>query len=50
MKKKNVKKLNMMKCKDLRIYKDNARPTVFDDKRRKVKHKNKILEELLLTI
>lgn len=47
MKKKNDKKINMMKCKDLRVFKDNARPTVFDDKRRKIKHKSKMLEGLL---
>lgn len=41
---KKSKKLNIIKCKDLRVYKDNARPTVFDDKRRKEKHKGKIYE------
>lgn len=45
MKKNKIKKLNIVKCKDLRVYKDNARPTVFEDKRRKNKHKKNIVEE-----
>ena len=40
-----MKKVKMMKSSDLRVYKDNCRPAVFDDKRRKVKHKKKIMEQ-----
>lgn len=38
------KKLQMMKSSDLRVYKDNCRPAVFEDKRRKEKHNNKEIE------
>lgn len=38
MKKKN-RKIDMMKCEDLRVFKDNARPVIFEDKRKKDKHK-----------
>ena len=40
-----LKKAKMMKNSDLRVYKDNCRPTVFDDKRRKEKHKKKVMEQ-----
>lgn len=40
-----MKKLKMMKSRELRVYKDNSRPTVFDDKRRKEKHKRKMMEQ-----
>lgn len=40
--KKKSEKLKLVKSKDLRVYKDNARPAVFEDKRRKEKHKKKI--------
>lgn len=43
--KKKSEKLKIVKSKDLRVYKDNMRPTVFEDKRRKVKHKGKLVEE-----
>ena len=46
--KKNVevkKKLKMMKNCELRVYKDNSRPLVFDDKRYKEKHKKRIIEQ-----
>ena len=39
-------KLNIVKCKDLRVYKDNMRPTVFKDKRKRVKHKKSLLAEV----
>ena len=42
---KKLKKAKMMKSSDLRAYKDNCRPAVFDDKRRKEKHKKKIMEQ-----
>ena len=40
-----LKKAKMMKSSDLRVYKDNCRPAVFDDKRRKEKHKKKFMEQ-----
>ena len=40
-----TKKMKMMKSSDLRVYKDNSRPVIFDDKRRKEKHKKQILQE-----
>ena len=40
-----LKKVKMMKSSDLRVYKDSCRPVVFDDKRRKEKHKKKIIEQ-----
>ena len=40
-----LKKVKMMKSSDLRVYKDSCRPAVFDDKRRKEKHKKKIMEQ-----
>lgn len=33
-----------MKSSDLRVYKDNSRPVVFEDKRFKEKHKKKLVE------
>lgn len=38
------KKLKMMKNSELRVYKDNSRPVVFEDKRYKEKHKKKLME------
>ena len=40
-----MKIAKMMKSSDLRVYKDNCRPVVFEDKRRKVKYKKKIMEQ-----
>ena len=37
------KKLKMMKSSELRVYKDNSRPVVFDDKRFKEKHKKRLI-------
>lgn len=45
MKSEKNKKLKIVKCKDLRVYKDNARPVVFKDKRRSEKYKKKYFEE-----
>lgn len=35
----------MMKNSELRVYKDNSRPVVFEDKRYKEKHKKKLMEQ-----
>ena len=44
MKDKNKKeKLRKVKCADLRVYKDNMRPTVFKDKKRREKHKQSLM-------
>ena len=40
-----LKKAKMMKSSDLRVYKDNCRPAVFDDKRWKEKHKKRVMEQ-----
>ena len=44
-KKEKTKKAKMMKSSELRVYKDNCRPVVFDDKRRKEKHKKRLMEQ-----